>query len=64
MPTKTMTVKELAEFLRLNPKTIRRMNERGELPRARRVAGRLRWSADEIATWFGRAMEPAARATA
>jgi len=66
MSTKTVTVSELAEALKVHPKTVRRMIERNELPRPRRIAGRIRFAADEIEGWFERLAdsEAPARATA
>lgn len=44
------TVPEVADFLRLHPKTIYDMAARGDLP-CLRIGGRLRFDPSDIATW-------------
>jgi predicted DNA-binding transcriptional regulator AlpA len=44
----TMTVAQVAEVLHLNPRTIRRHEQLGLLPRAKRVGRSLRWRRNDI----------------
>lgn len=50
---KLLTIKEVAEYLRLNRFTVYRMAERGELPGAK-IARRWRFSEVEIKRWLER----------
>ncbi len=43
-----LTLEEVAGFLRLNPRTVRRLTAAGKLPSVR-VCGRLRFEADAVA---------------
>jgi len=46
-----LTSREVAELLRLNPKTVERMARAGRLPSVR-VARRLRFRPSDIASWL------------
>lgn len=47
-----MTVRELAEKLRLSPDTIRRHHAAGNLPPAVRIGRSLRWGRSQISEWL------------
>lgn len=51
-PALLMTVDELARELRASPKTIRRMDAAGRLPRPIRVGRAKRWARDSIVRWI------------
>jgi excisionase family DNA binding protein len=48
-----MTVEQVASFLNVSPKTVRRLVAKRELP-CLRVGGQLRFSAGELQRWLGR----------
>jgi excisionase family DNA binding protein len=48
---KLLTVAELAQLLKLNPKTVERMARAGRLP-SLRVCGRVRFRPSDIASWL------------
>lgn len=55
VPVKTatfMTVNDVAERLRVDPKTVRRWRETNQLPAALEVGGVIRWRAEDIDTWI------------
>jgi len=43
-----LTVPDVAHILVLSDKTVRRLRQRGELPRGIEIAGEIRWRAEEI----------------
>lgn len=47
-----ITERELAQMLRCDPRTIRRLEVSGDLPRALRVGGSKRWRLDVIEAWL------------
>lgn len=49
-PPKTLTVKEVASFLRMDPHTVYRAIERGRIP-AFKVGGAWRLKVEEIEAW-------------
>ncbi len=51
-PHQLITEGELATFLRVDPRTVRRLEQSGELPRAKRFGGCKRWDANEIGDWL------------
>jgi excisionase family DNA binding protein len=47
------SVREVAEFLGVSVKSVRRWSEAGKMPRGRRLAGRvLRWDPEAVRRWF------------
>ena len=46
-----ITVEELAKLLRLNPQTIYRKVQKGEIP-AIKIGGAIRFDSDAINKWF------------
>lgn len=49
-----LTVGDLAELLRVPTKSVYRMHSRGDLPRAKRIGGLLRWEPSAIERWLKR----------
>lgn len=47
-----LSTSELARELRLSPKTIRRLNESGKLPRPIHIGHSLRWRREDVAKWL------------
>jgi excisionase family DNA binding protein len=47
-----LTVKELADFLRLDHKTVREAIERGEIPGVRRIGATIRIYRDAVIKWL------------
>ncbi len=47
-----LTVGDLAELLRCAPKTIYLMHSRGDLPKAKRIGGMLRWEPFAVERWL------------
>jgi excisionase family DNA binding protein len=50
-PLRLLTIKEAAEVLRVNPRTVKSMIRRSELP-ARKVGSRWRISESGLAKWL------------
>ena len=50
-PLRLLTIKEAAEVLRVNPRTVKSMIRRSELP-ARKVGSRWRVSESGLAKWI------------
>ncbi len=51
-PALLMTVDDLARELRASPKTIRRMDQAGRLPRAIKIGHAKRWPRQTIVAWI------------
>jgi excisionase family DNA binding protein len=47
-----LTVEELAEFLRVNHKTVREAIARGDIPGVRRIGTTIRISRDAVVNWM------------
>jgi len=47
-----LTVEELAEFLRVNHKTVREAIARGEIPGVRRIGTTIRISREAVVNWM------------
>jgi len=50
-PERLLTVRDVAAYLRLNPKTVERMARAGRLP-SLRVCGRVRFRPSDVASWL------------
>jgi excisionase family DNA binding protein len=49
------SIRQVAEYLGVSVKTVRRMVDDGSFPKGRRFAGRtVRWKADAVQVWFDR----------
>ena len=59
MSTTAMTVQDVAEYLNVDPKTVYRMVNRGDLP-GFKVGGIWRFQQDDIDAWIARQKEAAA----
>ena len=59
MSTAAMTVQEVAEYLNVDPKTVYRLVNRGELP-GFKVGGSWRFQKDDLDDWIVRQKEAAA----
>lgn len=46
------TIEELAEMLKVSPRTIYRMLEKGELPFAIKIQGSWRFKEEDIMSWL------------
>ena len=51
-PKKMLTGNDLAEFLQVDSKTVRRWRNEGLLPPALEIGGVVRWSQDTIRSWI------------
>jgi len=56
-----LTIDELAELLRLAPKTIAEAHRRGDIPGGRSIGRRVRFSRDVILRWFDGKNDPRKR---
>ena len=58
-----MTIEELAEFLRVNHKTVREAIARGEIPGVRRIGGTIRIFRPTVVDWLsaGQGRAPGSR---
>lgn len=54
-PDPMLSTERVGELLDLTPRTIRRLEKKGDLPPARRIGGVLRWREADIRTWMGEA---------
>lgn len=54
-----ITERELAELLRCDPRTIRRLESAGSIPPALRIGGSKRWLATDVRTWVAGMLEEA-----
>ena len=52
-----MTLKEVADYIRLNEKTVGRLAQRGDLPAAK-VAGQWRFQREAVDTWVSNHTQP------
>jgi len=59
MSTTAMTVQEVAEYLNVDPKTVYRLVNRGELP-GFKVGGSWRFQKDDLDEWIAKQKEAAA----
>lgn len=50
-PARLLSVRDVAERLNLSERTVRRLRQRGDLPRGIEVAGVVRWRPEEIDRW-------------
>ena len=56
-PEPMMTERMLAELLRCDPRTVRRLERSGELPAALRIGGSKRWRPEDVRSYLeGRAV--------
>lgn len=62
MSTTAMTVQDVAEYLNVDPKTVYRMVNRGDLP-GFKVGGIWRFQQDDIDAWIARQKEAVANKT-
>ncbi len=51
-PKKLLSVRDLAQRLGLSERTVRRLRQRGELPRGIEIASVIRWRPEEIDAWL------------
>lgn len=49
---KLLSERELAVLLGCHPRTVRRLEQRGKLPRALRIGGSKRWREAEVVSWL------------
>jgi excisionase family DNA binding protein len=56
-----ITVDELAEYMRVNRKTIYEAVKAGEIPGARRIGGTIRIHKPTVLTWLEKGEEPKQR---
>ena len=59
MSTAAMTVQEVAEYLNVDPKTVYRLVNRGELP-GFKVGGSWRFQKDDLDDWIAKQKQTAA----
>jgi predicted DNA-binding transcriptional regulator AlpA len=52
-PARLLSVRDVAERLYLSERTVRRLRQRGDLPRGIEVAGTIRWTPESIDAWIG-----------
>lgn len=52
-----ITERELAELLRCDPRTIRRLESTGAIPPSLRIGGSKRWLATDVRTWVAGMLE-------
>jgi len=60
MSTTAMTVQDVAEYLNIDPKTVYRMVNRGDLP-GFKVGGSWRFKRDDLDAWIAKQKEAAAK---
>lgn len=58
-PPKLLSVADLANFLAVDPRTVRRWRTSGELPPAVQLGGVVRWEIEDIEHWLERRKEGA-----
>lgn len=64
MNERLMRIEEVAKFLSINPRTVRRLWQRGEFPQPIRLGASVRWREQTLVDFVNNKSEQAQRETA
>jgi excisionase family DNA binding protein len=56
--TALLSVRDVAELLKVSPRTVRRMSDAGRMPRPLRISSLVRWDRESLLLWIAEGCKP------